>query len=111
MDTNLLLQLIQAAGHNKSSGIDSQTVLLILTALMPTLAALAAYLKARAVEAGVKEVHLSINSRLDGWLEHARASGRDDERKSVADKLMEAKEAKDVARETAKERKENKRGE
>lgn len=83
MDTNLFLLLHQLATQ-RSSGTD--TVTLVLVALAPTLAALAAFLKARSAVDGVKEVHLAINSRLDKWLEIERtqgvASGRQTERDS-----------------------------
>jgi len=65
-------------------------VLLIIAALAPTLAALAAWLKARAAVTGVKEVHLAINSRLDEWLKLERTqgveTGRQEERKAAVDR-------------------------
>lgn len=87
MDTNLFNELMKAVAANKGGGatIDMATVMLILGALAPTITALAAYFKAKAVQAEVKDVHLSINSRLDGWLEKARVDGVMGERKSVAD--------------------------
>jgi len=86
MDTNVVYELIRAFANSKQGGgIDTQTVLLILTAVTPTLAALATYLKAKSVHDEVKDVHLSINSRLDGWLEKARADGVTEERRAVAD--------------------------
>jgi hypothetical protein len=83
MDTNVL-HLLQQLSAQKTSSHDA--VVFIVVALAPTLAALAAYLKARAAVAGVKEVHLSINSRFDEWLRVERtqgiASGRQQERDS-----------------------------
>lgn len=96
MDTNLFYELIRNAAANKSSSVTTQTLLLILTAVAPTLAALAAYLKAKAIQSEVKDVHLSINSRLDGWLEKARVDGVMGERKSVAD-AADAAEAAEAA--------------
>lgn len=99
MDTNLVHELLKMAATNKSGGtIDLATVILILAALAPTLAAIGAFFKAKAVQAEVKDVHLSINSRLDGWLEKARVDGVMGERKSVAD----AAEAADKAKEPTK---------
>ena len=86
MDTNAVYELIKILALQKESrGIDTQTLILILAAIAPTLAAIAAYIKAKAVLAETKDVHLSINSRLDGWLEKAREDGVLGERREVAE--------------------------
>ena len=95
MDTNAINELIKLLASQKSGGtIDIHTVVLIIAAIAPTLAAIAAYIKAKTVQAEVKDVHLSINSRLDGWLEKARVDGVMGERKEVADAADAAKKAK-----------------
>lgn len=90
MDTNLLQQLLLLSAQ-KSHGISDASWVLIIAAVTPTLVALAAYLKTRAVSTAVKEVHLSINSRFDEWLKVEReqgvASGRIEERKDAAEAL------------------------
>jgi len=83
MDTNVLQLLTHLLAQKPNSGTND-TLVLVLVALAPTLTALAAYLKARSVDAGVKEVHLAINSRFDEWLAVERkqgvATGRQEER-------------------------------
>jgi len=78
MDTNVLQFLTTHRSGN-------DTVMLVLVALAPTLASLAAYLKARAAVVGVKEVHLAINSRLDEWLKVERAQGVETGRQTERD--------------------------
>jgi hypothetical protein len=84
MDTNVAVQIVKGSGNL----ISDSSWALIIAALTPTLVALAAYLKAKAVSKQVNEVHLSINSRLDQWLkterEQGEAHGRVEERKDAA---------------------------
>jgi len=92
MDTNLLNIIVTLMAKQKPTSDTLNMVVLVIAAVAPTLAALAAFLKARSVEAGVKEVHLAVNSRLDEWLKLERTqgveTGRQEERKAAVDRKV-----------------------
>lgn len=74
--------------QQKSTSIE--VITLILNALGPVLAAIAAFF-ARSAVAGVKEVHLAINSRLDQWLLLERKQGVETGRQQERDDAAKIK--------------------
>lgn len=83
MDTNLFNLILQS--QSKDGNVPWITIIATLAAMIP---AILAYLKGLKVEKDVKEVHLSINSRLDRWLEVEKkqgyAEGKAEERQEAA---------------------------
>lgn len=83
MDTNLFNLIRQS--HEQGSNAPWITIASAIVAAIP---AILAYLKGLKVEKDVKEVHLSINSRLDRWLEVEKkqgyAEGKAEERHEAA---------------------------
>lgn len=84
MDTNLLNQLLtQIVAQKATEGLSSSTLIFIIAALMPTLAAIAAYLKAAAAAAGTKEISVKVDGKLEEFLRVARSQGKDAGRQEV----------------------------
>lgn len=83
MDTNLFNLLLQS--HEQGPNTPWIAIVSAIVAMIP---AILAYLKGLKVEKDVKEVHLSINSRLDKWLEVEKkqgyAEGKAEERQEAA---------------------------